>query len=46
MERAPFGGTLAEIRANDCDDSVTVPDVVRQAEFPTVVTTRELADGV
>ena len=41
-----FGGTLADIRVNDCDDPVTVPDVVRQAEFPTVVTRRELANGV
>ncbi len=41
-----FGGTLADIRANECDDPVTVPEVVRQAQFPTVVTTRELADGV
>ena len=41
-----FGGTLADIRANECDDPVTVPDVVRQATFPIEVTTRELADGV
>jgi glyoxylase-like metal-dependent hydrolase (beta-lactamase superfamily II) len=41
-----FGGTLADIRANDCDDPVTVPEVVREAEFPTVVTTQELTDGV
>ena len=41
-----FGGTLADIRANECDDPVAVPDVVRQAEFSTVVTTRELTDGV
>ncbi len=41
-----FGGTLADIRANDCGNPVPVPEVVRQAEFPTAVTTRELADGV
>jgi len=41
-----FGGTLADIRANDCGNPVTVPEVVRQAEFLTAVTTRQLADGV
>ncbi len=41
-----FGGTLADIRANDCDDPVTVPDVVLRADFPVEVTTLEVADGV
>ena len=41
-----FGGTLADIRINDCNDPATVPEVVRRAEFPVAVTTRELADGV
>ncbi len=41
-----FGGTLADIRANDCDDPVTIPDAVLRAEFPVEVTTLELADGV
>jgi len=41
-----FGGTLADIRANECGDPLTVPDVVRQAQFPIEVTTQELSDGV
>ena len=41
-----FGGTLADIRANECDDPVTVPPVVRLAEFPITLTIEELTDGV
>ena len=41
-----FGGTLADIRANECDDPVTVPAAVRETEFMVEVTTREVADGV
>ena len=40
-----FGGTLADITANACAP-VTVPDVVREATFPVVVTTDELSPGV
>ena len=41
-----FGGTLADIRANDCGDAVPVPASVRQADFEVEVTTREVAEGV
>jgi glyoxylase-like metal-dependent hydrolase (beta-lactamase superfamily II) len=41
-----FGGTLKNVRANQCPDAVTVPESVRQATFPTRVETRKLAEGV
>ncbi len=41
-----FGGTLADIRANDCAGDITVPASVRRASFEVEVTTRELSDGV
>ncbi len=41
-----FGGTFADVRANACADPVTVPESVRAAEFPSRVTTEEIADGV
>ncbi len=41
-----FGGTFDDIRPNECDDPVTVPDSVRRATFPTRVETQELSDGV
>ena len=41
-----FGGTLKDIRANYCPDSVAVPASVRQATFPVRVETTKLADGV
>ena len=44
--RNAFGGTLANVRPNDCGDPVSVPDTVRNAVFPARVETRELADGV
>jgi glyoxylase-like metal-dependent hydrolase (beta-lactamase superfamily II) len=41
-----FGGTFKDIKANACDDPVTVPEVVRQAAFPVRVDAQPLADGV
>jgi len=41
-----FGGTFKDVKANVCDDPVTVPDPVRQATFPVRVETQKLADGV
>ena len=41
-----FGGTFDDIRPNECDDPVTVPDSVRRATFPAGVETQALADGV
>ena len=34
-----FGGSFKDVRANACDDPVTVPDSVRQATFPVRVET-------
>jgi glyoxylase-like metal-dependent hydrolase (beta-lactamase superfamily II) len=41
-----FGGNLADIRANDCGDAITVPPSVRRADFEVEVTTSEIAEGV
>ena len=41
-----FGGTLADIRVNDCGDPPEPPEPVRAATFPVTVETEELADGV
>jgi len=41
-----FGGTFADVRANACEDPVTVPDSVREASFPVRVETEKLAEGV
>jgi len=41
-----FGGTFKDIKANACDDLVSVPDVVRQATFPARVDAQPLGDGV
>ena len=41
-----FGGTLADIRVNDCGDPPEPPESVRAATFPVTVETEELADGV
>jgi glyoxylase-like metal-dependent hydrolase (beta-lactamase superfamily II) len=41
-----FGGTYADVQANVCPDSVTVPASVRSATFAVSVDSRELADGV
>ena len=41
-----FGGTLKDVRANQCPDPPAVPASVRQATFPVRVETQKLADGV
>jgi len=41
-----FGGTLADIRANECDDPVTVPEAIRRAEHRVEVTAQPVGDGV
>jgi glyoxylase-like metal-dependent hydrolase (beta-lactamase superfamily II) len=41
-----FGGTLKNVRANQCPDASAVPESVRQATFPSRVETRKVADGV
>jgi glyoxylase-like metal-dependent hydrolase (beta-lactamase superfamily II) len=41
-----FGGTLKNVRANECPGAVTVPDSVRQATFPVRVETQKLGNGV
>ena len=41
-----FGGTLADIRVNDCGDPPEPPESVRAATFPVTVETERLADGV
>lgn len=41
-----FGGTFADIQANDCPDPVAIPESVRNATFAVAVETEELADGV
>jgi len=41
-----FGGTLKDIKANQCSGTIDVPESVRRATFPVRVETRKLADGV
>ena len=41
-----FGGTLKQVRANDCGDVPAVPASVKQASFPVRVDTQKLAEGV
>ncbi len=41
-----FGGTLKDIRPNQCSDAPAVPETVRDATFPVRVQTQKLADGV
>ena len=41
-----FGGSLKDIRANQCPGTVEVPEPVRRATFPVQVETTKLADGV
>lgn len=41
-----FGGTLKNIRPNDCPDPPLVPESVRRATFPVRVESERLADGV
>jgi glyoxylase-like metal-dependent hydrolase (beta-lactamase superfamily II) len=41
-----FGGTMKDVRANQCPDSVPVPEPVRTASFPMRVETATLASGV
>jgi glyoxylase-like metal-dependent hydrolase (beta-lactamase superfamily II) len=41
-----FGGNFKDVKPNVCDDPVSVPDVVRKANFPVRVDTERLADGV
>jgi glyoxylase-like metal-dependent hydrolase (beta-lactamase superfamily II) len=41
-----FGGTMEDVRANVCPDPVTVPDAVRNTQFPTEPLMTKLADGV
>ncbi len=41
-----FGGSLKDIRANQCPGTVEVPEPVRRATFPVQVETTKLAEGV
>jgi glyoxylase-like metal-dependent hydrolase (beta-lactamase superfamily II) len=41
-----FGGTLKDVRANQCPPPPEVPESARQATFPVRVETQKLADGV
>ncbi len=41
-----FGGDFGRVMANVCPDPLAVPASVRQATFPTTVTTQKLAEGV
>lgn len=41
-----FGGTLKDVRANQCSETPVVPQPVRQATFPVRVEVRKLAEGV
>ena len=41
-----FGGALADIQPNVCNDPMSVPDSVRTATFPAEVDTAEVASGV
>jgi glyoxylase-like metal-dependent hydrolase (beta-lactamase superfamily II) len=41
-----FGGTLKDVRPNECPDPIAAPDAVRSASFPMRVETETLADGV
>ena len=41
-----FGGTLKDVRANQCSTPPAVPASVQQATFPVRVETQKLADGV
>ncbi len=41
-----FGGTLADITANDCGDPVVVPESVSAASFEVRVDSDEIGDGV
>jgi glyoxylase-like metal-dependent hydrolase (beta-lactamase superfamily II) len=41
-----YGGKFPNVRPNDCGAAVPVPDTVRQATFPAVVTVEKMANGV
>lgn len=41
-----FGGTLKDVRANQCADPVAVPEPVQRATFPVRVETEKIAAGV
>jgi glyoxylase-like metal-dependent hydrolase (beta-lactamase superfamily II) len=41
-----YGGKFPNVQPNVCDDPVPVPESVRQATFPTVVTVEKMANGV
>ena len=41
-----FGGSLKDIKVNQCAAAVEVPDAVRRATFPVLVEPGKLADGV
>jgi glyoxylase-like metal-dependent hydrolase (beta-lactamase superfamily II) len=41
-----FGGTFKDVKANACDDPMTVPESVRQPAQAARVETQKLADGV
>jgi glyoxylase-like metal-dependent hydrolase (beta-lactamase superfamily II) len=41
-----YGGKFPKVQPNVCDDPVPVPDEVRRATWPTVVTVDKLAAGV
>ncbi|MGH9334612.1 MAG: MBL fold metallo-hydrolase, partial [Vicinamibacteria bacterium] len=41
-----FGGTFDDVRANVCEDPVTIPESVRNAVFHVRIESEELADGV
>lgn len=41
-----FGGTLQDVKANQCPEAAAVPPSVLKATFPVRVETRKLAEGV
>lgn len=41
-----FGGSMKDVRANQCPEAIAVPDSVRRATFPIRVETQKLAAGV
>jgi len=41
-----FGGTMKDVRANQCPEAIAVPEAVRQAKFAVRVETQQLGEGV
>jgi glyoxylase-like metal-dependent hydrolase (beta-lactamase superfamily II) len=41
-----FGGTMKDVKANQCSGAIAIPDAVRRATFAVRVETQKLGDGV